>query len=72
MATDVDLADADVESPERDEVPVQGRRILSKLVRNGTALSGAVILLALCLMSLAAPLISRYDPNVINVLALNQ
>jgi peptide/nickel transport system permease protein len=46
------------------------KRIVSMIIKNPLALSGAVLILCILILALLAPLIAPYDPDTINVKAI--
>ena len=71
---EVDTSDAEIAYAGEQSHSTKRRpsRIRGQLLRNTGFVVGCTILSALVLLSLAAPLIARYNPNAINVLLLNQ
>jgi ABC-type dipeptide/oligopeptide/nickel transport system permease subunit len=61
----VAVAETEVLAPERN-------RVLAKFLRNRSAVAGAVIVALFVALALLAPLISPYDPNKTNFLALRK
>jgi peptide/nickel transport system permease protein len=72
MTTQGGIAELAAETSNGEEVFDESEGLLSRILRSGTAIAGLVILLVLVVVSLIAPLIARYNPDIINVLALNQ
>jgi peptide/nickel transport system permease protein len=67
-----DYAEVAEVAEEAAEAASHRTRVVAELLHDGGAVVGISILLVTVALTLAAPLIARYNPDVINVLALNQ
>ncbi|HEY5632661.1 MAG TPA: ABC transporter permease [Burkholderiaceae bacterium] len=61
-----------VASPTAESLAPQRNRVLAKFLRNRSAVAGAVIVLAFVALALLAPMVSPFDPNKTNFLALRK
>lgn len=72
MSTTADYVSAAAEQTENQRTVSRGRQVILSVVRNPSSLLGLAFLLLIVILTVVAPLISRYDPNTMDVSLLNQ
>jgi peptide/nickel transport system permease protein len=72
MVINAERAEVAAEPTEDIGVKSARSRVLTELLHDGGALAGMGFLALLVVLTLIAPLIARHNPDIINVLALNQ
>ncbi|MCL4747434.1 MAG: ABC transporter permease [Burkholderiaceae bacterium] len=66
------LAAGDATAYSAEEIAPQRNRVLAKFLRNRSAVAGAAIVLLFVALAVFAPLVSPFDPNKTNFLALRK